>query len=128
MYEGDTFFHLTTQGRIGLIVLSIALSALMVWSYWKISSRFTLVVKLLLAFLFLWAFVWLSPQVYYQYYLLLIEGLPAQIVIQKPPSPATVLELASFTAQTSLSNHGKGILFWTLTLAGLIQYIKSKPD
>ncbi len=69
-----------------------------------------------LAALLLAAFVWVSLQVYYTYYRLIFEGLPAQWVIGWPPS-LDILRLATFTGPAKLSTHSQRALFWLL--AGL---------
>lgn len=116
MYSNDTFFHLTLLGQIGLALLSLGLACATLWCFLKISSRFGLFVKVLLAFVFLWLFVWLSPQVYYLYYLQLFDGLPMQIVIHAPPTPVEILRTITFTTNANLSAHSKGILFWLMVI------------
>lgn len=122
MYSEDTFFHLTVPGRIGLVILSLMLSALTIGLFWKISSRFKLLVKVLIAVVFIWSFIWLSPQAYYLYYIQLIDGLPLQNVIQRPPSLVEIFQTITFTGKSNLSNHGKGLVFWAMILIAL------KPD
>ncbi len=124
MYSEDTFFHLTVQGRIGLVILSLFLGAITIGLYWKISNRFRIVVKVLCAVVFIWVFIWLSPQAYYLYYIQLIDGLPLQNVIQFPPSPIEVFQTITFSGQSNLSNHGKGLVFWAMTLIALKQVSK----
>ncbi|MEL7428446.1 MAG: hypothetical protein AAFN43_00470 [Pseudomonadota bacterium] len=114
MYSNDTFFHLTFPGQIGLALLSLGLACATLWCFVKISSRFGLFVKVLLAIVFLWLFTWLSPQVYYLYYLQLFDGLPLQNVIQMPPSPIDLVKIATFTENANLSAHAKGVLFWLM--------------
>lgn len=120
MYEGDTFFNLSPMGRTGLALLSIGLTIAVLGAFWKWSIRFGPVVKLLSAIAFFWLFVWLSPQAYYFYYLLIFDGLPLQSVVQSPPAPSEILALISFTGPQNLSAHGKGILFWLLILIALV--------
>ncbi len=124
MYSQDTFFHLTTNGRLGLILLSFLLSAFLIGLFWKISNRFKLPIKLILAIIFIWIFIWMSPQIYYLYYIQIIDGLPLQNVIQTPPSPIEILQTVTFTGQSNLSNHSKGVLFWIMVTIAL--YAKTK--
>ncbi|MEM7068967.1 MAG: hypothetical protein AAF478_08790 [Pseudomonadota bacterium] len=114
MYGNDTFFHLSQSGQIGLAILSGMLGIATLWLFNKTSSRFGVLVKVLLAIVFLWGFTWLSPQIYYLYYWLIFDTLPFQNVIKSPPSLADIFRLSTFTADTNLSDHSKGILFWLM--------------
>lgn len=69
-------------------------------------------------FLF-WAFVWLSPQIYYLYYLWLLPDLPTQWVIQKPPDVIELLRLLTLSAKANLSDHSKALLGWLMIAASL---------
>jgi len=119
MYSEDTFFHLTVPGRIGLVFLSLMLSLFTIGLYWKISNRFKLPIKLLLTLVFIWAFIWLSPQVYYLYYIQVFSNLPLQSVIQAPPSVLKTVQTITFTGKSNLSNHGKGLVFWAMMIIAL---------
>ena len=121
MYHGDTFFHLSIPGQIGLALLSGFLALVTLWCFIKISSRFGALVKVLPAFVLLWLFTWLSPQVYYTYYWLTFEALPLQNVIQYPPGIGTLIKLITFSGDGTLSAHSKGLLFWLMVSAGLWQ-------
>lgn len=125
MYSEDTFFHLTVTGRIGLVFLSLFLSAFIVGMYWKISIRFKLPIKLLLALVFIWIFIWTSPQAYYFYYIQIFSDLPIQNIIQRPPSGLEILKTITFSGQSNLSNHGKGIIFWAMILIALKDNVHS---
>ncbi|WP_306115165.1 MULTISPECIES: hypothetical protein [unclassified Roseovarius] len=116
MYQEDSFLTLGAWGRVGLVILSLCLAMLMLWVV-RIAGRGRgIALRILLAFLLFWAFLWLSPQIYYLYYLMLFDGLPWQNVVQPPPSPSEVLKVLSFTDEISLSNHGKGVLGWAMIL------------
>lgn len=119
MYSEDTFFHLTTQERIGLVIISLILFAFTVGVFWKISSRFNLLVKVLCAIVFIWIFIWLSPQVYYLYYIQIFDDLPYQNVIQNPSSITEILKTITFFGNNNLSNHAKGIVFWAMIIVAL---------
>lgn len=128
MYAEDTFFHLSVAGQFGLAILSVVLAAFTAWLFSKISTRFSLSVKVLLALVFLWLFIWLSPQVYYFYYLLLFEGLPVQWVIQTPPTLSELFLTITFQGKATLSNHSKGALYWLMIVIALLQSsIKGHP-
>ncbi|MEO0328574.1 MAG: hypothetical protein AAF217_08245 [Pseudomonadota bacterium] len=119
MYNSDTFFHLTIAGRFGLAILSICLSIVLLFIFMKISSRFPLAVKIGIAIVLFWLFVWLSPQVYYAYYWFLFDNLPVQSVIQFPPGPKELLQLMTFSNNQNLSDHSKGLLFWVMIGAAI---------
>ena len=121
MYSGDSFFSLTMMGRTGLIILSLTLAALTVSAFVISASRLPRPPRLLLALLFLWVFLWLSPQAYYLYYMMLIDGLPLQNVVQMPPGPSEVVRLLSFGGKTGLAQHSQGLLGWALILFSLLQ-------
>ena len=116
MYDGDSFFTLSIAGQIGLVVLTIILSILMImlthrvalmirWKVWAVVSALTL----------FWLFVWLSPQVYYLYYQMIFTGLPWQAVVSwPPPAGESLVDLILFRGEGTLSNHGKGALFWIM--------------
>ena len=119
MYEGDSFQTLSLTGRMGLVALSFALAAGTGWLVMRFGRNRARVLRVWLAMMAFWAFLWLSPQIYYFYYMILIEGLPWQSVIKHPPSLTDLLSLLSFTDAPSLSNHAKGILGWGLMLIGI---------
>lgn len=105
-YVGDSFHTLSRGEQLGLVGLSVFLGGWMI----ALVCRLTGPVRAMVLF---WAFVWLSPQVYYTYYLTIFDGLPWQIVIRDPPGPTTILHLLTFRGET-LSDHGKGLLGWGL--------------
>lgn len=117
MYTQDSFFTLSAAGQIGLGLLSVALAVALIWGCWRITRRMRRLLSLAVAVLVLWLFIWLSPQVYYGYYLLIFDGLPLQIVVQEPPSPLRLLRVLFFADRGTLSAHGQGILGW-LTILG----------
>ena len=113
-YEGDSFFTLSIAARWGLAGLSILLSGLILaLSHWLGRGR-SVAVRLGVAGVLFFAFVWLSPQVYYAYYRMIIDGLPAQLVVKGPPGPLDLLRQLGFVAAATLSDHGKGVLGWVL--------------
>jgi len=121
VYDGDSFFTLNLAGQAGLIVLSAFLSACAIWAAWRIGQDRSIFTRILIALAAFYLFTWLSPQIYYGYYLIIFDGLPLQIVIQSPPSPDEVARLLSFQAKASLSDHSKGALGWLLILACLFR-------
>lgn len=114
MYEGDSLFTLTVPGQIGLLLLSISLTVGVLALTWLLTKRRAIGWRLGIAAILFYLFIWISPQIYYQYYLLIIDGLPWQIVVKSPPGPAHLAELLSFTFRPNLSAHSKGALGWAL--------------
>lgn len=113
MYERDSFFTLSVGGQIGLAVLSLGLSVLMLWAVWRGTQAMPRLSRIGSAYLAFWLFVWLSPQVYYQYYRLIFEGLPAQWITGWPEL-GEAARLLTFTGPATLSAHGQGVLGWAL--------------
>ncbi len=126
MYEGDSFHTLSAIGQAGLLLLTTLLSAVAILIIWRIGRARPWPTRLAITLVAFWLFVWLSPQAYYAYYWFLFDGLPVQLVIKSPPSPLRVLRLAFFQEETTLSAHGKGVLFWLLVLASA--FIKKAPS
>lgn len=118
MYPDDSFFTLSVGGQIGLVALSTSLAVFTLFLFWRIARGRHLAVRLGLAFAYFFLFVWLSPQVYYFYYLTLFDGLPFQSVVKAPPGPITLLDLLTFQDRATLSAHSKGILGWMLIVIG----------
>jgi len=121
MYENDTFYHLSLLDRAGLVFLSVILFSIIAYLSIKLTSNLKLPAKIISALFIFWLFVWVSPQIYYFYYLLIFENLPLQVVIQAPPDPFEIFQIISFTGKPDLSAHSKGIFFWLIMLLMLIQ-------
>ena len=119
MYDSDSFFSLTMAARIGLLLLSFGLAALTAAAFIKMTCRMAWPVRLLLAPVYLWIFVWLSPQVYYLYYMTLFDHLPLHNVVQSPPRPSQIMRLLSFTGKAALSQHATGLLGWGLIVLAI---------
>lgn len=120
MYQGDSFFTLTGGQQAGLVILSTGLMALTVITSRQL-GRGTIIYRLGAALLVFYLFVWVSPQVYYQYYRLIIDGLPAQWVIGAPPGLPRIARLLLFQDTPNLSNHAQGLLGWGLLLLALLR-------
>ena len=88
MYNQDSFFTLTTLSQIGLLSLSVLMFVLLIGSMARFYADWW--VKLVVALSGFFLFVWLSPQIYYTYYLFIFEGLPIQSVVGKPPTTFTI--------------------------------------
>lgn len=120
MYDGDSFFSLTMAARFGLVLLSFGLAAMTAAAFIKITCRMAWPVRLLLASVFLWVFVWLSPQIFYLYYMALFDNLPLHNVVQSPPRPSQIMHLLSFTGKSVLSHHATGLLGWGLIVLAVL--------
>ena len=117
MYAQDSFFTLSVLGQIGLAVLSLCLAVGVLWAVVAFPGGRAR--RAVFAAILFWLFVWLSPQIFYSYYRMIIPGLPVQSVIQYPPTPSHTLRLISFGGDTSLSAHSQGLLFWFAVFAAL---------
>ena len=116
MYDQDSFFTLGVLGQLGLLAISVSMLIITTWAVMRIRAIwFT---KLVIALIGFYLFVWLSPQIYYTYYLFIFDGLPFQNVIRRPPTPGAIFHLMTFTSHHCLSAHGLGILSWGLIIAG----------
>jgi hypothetical protein len=120
MYDGDTFFSLTMAARFGLVCLSMGLAALTAAAFIKVTCRMFWPLRLLLAPAFLWVFVWLSPQAFYLYYMMLFDYLPLQNVVQSPPRPWQIVHLLGFSGKAALSHHATGVLGWGLIVLAIL--------
>ena len=110
MYDGDSFWTLGLWGRVGLVALSAVLALGWLWAVRRAPGRWPVRAAV-------WAgafclFVWLSPQVYYLYYLTIFDGLPVQWVIRWPPDWLEPFRLLTLHAKSSLSDHGKALMGW----------------
>ena len=120
MYAEDSFFTLTPLQGAGLLVLTGSLSISMLWCVRRVTKHMKTLGRLLVPICVFVLFVWLSPQIYYAYYLSIFEGLPVQVVIGRFPDFEDTLRYASFTGPANLSAHGQGLLFWMMLVVCLI--------
>ncbi len=119
MYAGDSFYSLSAAGQGGLVVVStlLALAAVAcVLALFRVSKSLGL--RMIAALSVFWVFLWLSPQVYYFYYQIILDDLPWQIVIGGPTNPTALIKLLLFSGPTTLADHAKGVLGWTLFILG----------
>ena len=121
MYGEDSFFTLSQTGQIGLLLLSCALSLAMIGAIYWLARKLPRLAALGVAIAGFWAFDWLSPQVYYVFYMTQFDGLPVQNVIQYPKSPVEILRLVTFQDEATLSAHGRGLLAWALIAVALLR-------
>ena len=120
IYSGDSFFTLTGPEQVGLLVLTLLLSLGCLWLVRRLARPRPWGLRLLLGLFAFWLFVWLSPQVYYGYYLTIFEGLPVQSVIKSPPALGQLAELMTFQGPANMSAHGQGFLGWLMVLTAML--------
>jgi len=113
MYSGDSFFTMGLLQGTGLLLVT-AILVLLTWRLARQVCRGGLLRRVVLGLAVFWAFLWLSPQVYYLYYMATLPDLPLQWVIGWPPSPERVGRLLAFQGPSTLAAHGQGALGWLL--------------
>lgn len=121
LYAEDSFFTLSTGGQAAVGCLSVSLSVACLYCVYCFVEGLGRLVRLIIALVVFYLFVWLSPQVYYMLYLALIDDLPVQWVIQSPPGWRKILALITFTDRATLTEHGQGLLFWALVVTALLR-------
>lgn len=121
MYDQDSFFTLSEGGQAGLLVVSTILFCLTLSALWRLCRGRAIFQRVVVACALFAGFVWLAPQVYYQYYSIIIGGLPAQWVIGRPPSALHLIELMTFRAKSDLSHHSQGALGWALVVTAILR-------
>jgi len=121
LYDSDSFFTLSGPQQIGLFVLSAVLFGVCLALSWRLGRGRPLPLRLILSAAVFFGFVWLSPQIYYQYYRLIIDGLPAQLVIGWPQGVGHLARLLTFQSDANLSAHSQGLLGWTLIAIAVIR-------
>ncbi|MEK6204819.1 MAG: hypothetical protein N2B02_04215, partial [Amylibacter sp.] len=66
-------------------------------------------------------FVWLSPQLYYAYYIFIFKDLPIQLVIKAPPGIGPLVKILTLQNNTRLSDHSLAFLGWVLISLALLK-------
>ena len=120
MYANDSFFDLSPWGQVGLLGISTVLFLLSLGLAWWLLRRRPIWIAIPAALAMFWAFVWLSPQVYYTYYRMIIPDLPLQWVIWPPPGIGEALSMLIFQGPQNLSAHSQGLLGWCLVAVPLL--------
>ncbi|MEM1272876.1 MAG: hypothetical protein AAGF88_03610 [Pseudomonadota bacterium] len=113
MYADDSFFTLSGAGQVGLVLLS-SLFAVVMLLLARALVRLPVALRLIGWLALLVAFISISPQGYYLYYRVIIDGLPAQWVLQPPLDAPELLRYLTFTGRTTLSAHSVGLLGWAM--------------
>lgn len=117
-YHQDSLFTLGTGGIAGVLAIAAVLTGLALLTTRLVARRRHWTIRMIIAVFVFGLFEWLSPQIFYEFYRMIIDGLPRQWVI-RPPTPQGLIELVSFRAPASLSSHGRGGLFWLLLIVAL---------
>ncbi len=102
------------------MAISMLLSGLTLFLLWQSAKGRHPAIRLMLALILFTIFVWLSPQIYYLYYLVLFEDLPWQIVIARPPTPSELAGQLFFQERHNLSFHSRGVLGWIMFVLALL--------
>jgi len=126
MYDGDSFFTLSDAGQTGLVILSGGLAVGMLALTWALARRRRLPVRLLIWATLFAGFEWLAPQVYYIYYLTIIDGLPMQWVVGAFPDLREAAMTALFQSGASISAHSRGGLGLLMLGAALTAGLDSR--
>lgn len=121
MYSRDSFFDLTPWGQVGLAAISLTLFALMIFLSRKLLRPYGTWLRVVGALVLFWIFVWVSPQIYYTYYRMIIPDLPLQWVIWPPNTPGEALRMLIFSYRANLSAHGQGVLGWAVIAAPFVR-------
>lgn len=116
--SGDSFFTLAPLAGAGLIALSLALAALALGAVARIARGRRIAIRAATALAALWLWDWLTPQIYYLYYVPLFD-LAAQWVIGAPPGLLRLGELLTFTARGYSGDWARGALGWALLALAL---------
>lgn len=126
MYAQDSFFDLTLWGRIGLVGISTVLFLVMLFLAWRVLKDMPPWFRIVGALGLFYVFVWVSPQIYYMYYRMIIPDLPLQWVIWPPPWPVDAIEMLFFQGPQNLSAHSQGLLGWSLIAAGFLKFPRAR--
>ncbi|WP_156176852.1 hypothetical protein [Kiloniella spongiae] len=140
-YEGDSFYTLGLLEGVGLSAITIILSFGILFIGFKKSyflyekarqhntkPEIIFLLDVLLSLFIFGFFVWLSPQVYYAYYYVIFDGLPAQIVIKNFPDIRTLIKIVTLSDHANLSFHGQGLLARALIIQTFIFYFITATD
>ncbi len=121
MYADDSIHTLSTTQQIGLCFISLALLCMMVLLSLKLFKNKPVIVRIIIAIGLFYLFIWLSPQLYYAYYLLIFMDLPIQLVIKAPPGIGPLVKILTLQNSATLSNHSVAFLGWALISLALMK-------
>ena len=137
--QRDSFHSLSMNGQIGLLLLTASLAAGIAWftshicdkrllGWVNIDKTITaggaagLALKLGSALIVMMVLLSLSPQIYYQFYQLIIPGLPAQWVIQPERTASMMIERLTFSGTTTYASAFTGIVLWTVLAEVVVRH------
>ena len=121
MYASDSIHTLTVVQQIGLSFISLTLLSMMIFLSLKLFKNKPMLVRIMVVIGFFYLFVWLSPQLYYAYYILIFEDLPIQHVIKAPPGVGPLVKILTLQNYTRLSDHSLAFLGWVLISLALLK-------
>ena len=140
-YAGDSFFTLTPWPRVGLVVLSAALILALFWlsaaksaalyragAKLRVPSLVVLATDLVASAALMAGAVWLSPQIYYTYYRLLLPDLPSQWVLSGWVAVETLGWQVRLSPDASLADHLVGLTFWSLLVTTCWVFVFAHPQ
>jgi hypothetical protein len=132
-HDTYTILHLTPWVRFGLVSLSAALAVLTLYLAHRAHKAIRterpwrkFIAHLTIAVAAFWLFIWLSPQIYYLFYMACLPGLPAQVVVGWPPSPANLIKLLRINFMADLPPIAQGLLGWAV-LGQAIWHSRLRP-
>ena len=126
-YSEDSLFTLSAAGQLIVVSISLVLAILFFAACYKLSRGRGLLLGAAIGCALFALFDWLTPQVYYTYYLTYFDTLEPQIVINPWPDVAGLFRLLSFTDNANLSFHSRGVLGWLLIIVGLVSGRSKAP-
>ncbi len=119
MYDTDSFHTLSGLAQFGLLAVSATFAFALARTVRVTARGRHVFMRLAIWGLVFYLFIWLSPQGYYAYYMLIIDGLPRQWIIGTPTSLSEIAQFLTFTGPVTLSAHSLGILGWVLLILAL---------
>ena len=121
MCANDSIHTITVIQQIGLGFISLTLLSMMIFLSLKLFRNKPMIVRIMVAIGLFYLFVWLSPQLYYAYYILIFEDLPIQLVIKAPPGIWPLVKILTLQNNTRLSDHSLAFLDWVLISLALLK-------
>lgn len=120
MSGAESFYALTPLGRIGLLTLSVALCVAMIFLTRVIVTGWPLIARVMLSLILLWAFIWLSPQVFFSFYSLFFDEVPKGWVVKGPPPIGMAIRVITFTGPADVMHHAQGALGILMVFSAIV--------
>ena len=121
MYKFDSFFDLSFWERVVLVGISTVLFLMMLFAARALLKGRSIWIIIPGALILFWLFVWVSPQIYYTYYRMIIPDLLLPCVIWPPPGPGEAFWMLIFQGPQNLSAHSQGLLGWSLLIVPFLK-------